>query len=811
MNRLCASRFLFWPLFVAGTLGACRSSEAGHHPPAPEPSTATTTAGADRTRALPGFLELAWDQESGTLRLVVPAFETPLLYVVSLPWGLGSNDVGLDRGQLGERTVVEFRRVGGRVLLVAPNFKWRSSSPAAVERRGVATSFAESVLWGFEDPREENGQVSVDATAFFLRDAHGIARTLEDAGQGAFRLDPARSALVADALASFPLNSEIEALLTFTADAPGREVAATTPVPTAVSLRVRHSFVALPKLDPERFRPRDNDPRAGYFGPEWNDLAQPIDRSTQRALIARHALSAEHPIVYRVDRAAPEPVRTALLEGARYWEPVFARAGFPGGFRVELLPEDADPADVRYNVIQWVNRSTRGWSYGDTLTDPRTGEILKGHVTLGALRVRQDVLLFQGLVSPYHDGVDVEAAAAPLRAAALARIRQLAAHEVGHTLGLQHNFAASAFDRASVMDYPAPRIGLTETGDVDLSDAYAPGCGAWDELAIRYGYAVFADEEAGRRGVLEEMRRSGIPFLSDSDARGADRSHPLANLWDDGADPLVALRHSLRVRATGLARFGPSSIRPGESFARLEQVLVPLYFHHRFQVEAAIRAIGGVSYAHRVRGEDPARLEPVPSAHQAEALALVLETLAPSFLALPESVRTLIPPPPPGERRGRESFEPGGHLFDPHVAAEQGAELVVRLLLDEARAARLVDQGAAGGFGLDELIRALVEATWSLPATGPAPPPATAVRDVVLDHLIRLARDARPRVAAGARFHLIELGPRLRTLAQHDPHADRQAAQVLRFLEDPTSSEPARPPTLPPGSPIGCSGDTASH
>jgi len=758
---------------------------------------------------LEGFITLYWDPHQARLYFEIPSPGKEVLYYVSLPAGLGSNDVGLDRGQLGWSGQVEFRRVGPSVFLVAPNLKWRSSSENPVERAAVVDAFAESVLEGFDVVAEEDGRVLVDGTSFFLRDAHAIVRKFSDTGQGSFRLAAGKSTLLPDELASFPMNTEIEALLTFESDRPGSEVQSTASVPGSVSLRVRHSFVELPDLSEHGYRPRRFDPSSGYFPFVWNDLSAPIDEPIPQRVITRHHLSTERPIVYHVDAAAPEPVRTALLEGARFWQEAFTAAGFPEGYRVELLPPNADPQDVRYNVIQWVPRSQRGWSYGMSIVDPRTGEILKGHVTLGALRVRQDILLFEGLTAPYANGAD---ASDVVTGAALDRIRQLSAHEVGHTLGLAHNFTASLQERASVMDYPAPMIRLDERGEIDLSDAYAKGGGLWDAFAIRYGYTSFAPENEAREleAILAEASAKGVTYLSDGDARGTDRSHPRAHLWDTGSDPLVALETTYAVRARALARFSPDVVKPGRPFFDLERALVPLYFHHRYQLEAAVREIGGVSYNYAIVGRDASpAIESVPADRQRQALRLALDSLRPGFLALSPRLVELLPPPPPGHRRDRETFRASGSFFQPLEAASAASDLTLGLLLDPARATRLVDQSLRDATlpTLGELLQSLTDMMWS---DTEEPGGFRAVRETVqartLDHLLALATDeaAPTRVRASAFERLQKLHARLKDPERPGPHASFERERLRRFLEDPAA--PAierRAGPIPPGSPIG--------
>jgi len=458
------------------------------------PSTADKTRGMQK---LDGFVPIYWDSTAGKVFLeLVPGQE--LLYVVSLPAGLGSNDIGLDRSQLGGEAIVRFDRIGPKVLMVQPNLRYRAertTNPA--ERRAVAESFASSALWGFKVEAAADGRVLVDATDFALRDGHGVIPALARNRQGTYRLDLSRSAVYLPRTKAFPRNSELEVTLTFAGDQPGDWVRDVTPTPGAITVRQRHSFIQLPDAG---YTPREFDPRAGYFDFAYADYSAPFPEPVNRRFITRHRLEKRDPsapisdpvkpIVYYLDPGVPEPVRTALLDGARWWNQAFEAAGYRNAFRMEILPDSADPMDVRYNVIQWIHRSTRGWSYGSSITDPRTGEIIKGHVSLGSLRVRQDFLLAEGLLAPYASGADRSPEA---EAMALARIRQLSAHEVGHTIGLAHNYIASTQGRASVMDYPHPVAKLKDDGTIDLSDAYLEGIGEWDKVAVTWGYQDFPD------------------------------------------------------------------------------------------------------------------------------------------------------------------------------------------------------------------------------------------------------------------------------------------------------------------------------
>ncbi|HEU0051719.1 MAG TPA: zinc-dependent metalloprotease, partial [Longimicrobium sp.] len=779
---------------------------------------------ADKTRGMEkkdGFLPVYWDAAAGKLWLEIPRMEQEMIYVVSLPAGVGSNDIGLDRGQLGGERIVRFQRTGPRVLLVQPNQAYRAVSDDPYERNAVETSFAQSVLWGFKVEAEEGGRVLVDATDFALRDAHGVVPALRRARQGDFRLDASRSALYLPNLKAFPRNTEIEATLTFTGDNPGGWVRDVTPTPEAVTVRERQSFVALPEPG---YTPRRSDPRAGYFGIEYMDYATPIDRPITQRFIARHRLEKKdpraavsepvEPIVYYLERGAPEPIRTALLEGARWWNQAFEAAGYRNAFRVELLPEGADPMDARYNVIQWVHRATRGWSYGASVSDPRTGEIIKGHVTLGSLRVRQDFLIAEGLLGPYENGNEDPAAA---RAMALARIRQLAAHEVGHTLGLSHNYVASTEGRASVMDYPHPLVKLGADGRIDLSDAYREGIGDWDKVAITWGYADFpegTDERAALDRVLADSWARGLGFLTDQDARPAGSASPVTHMWDNGPDAAAELGRVMGVRRAALARFGERNIRAGAPLATLEEVLVPLYLHHRYQAEAASKVVGGVWYEFNLRGDGQPLPRPVSAGDQERALNALMQTLDVDELALPKSVLALVPPRPYTYDSNRELFRRWtGMTFDAVSPAAAAADVTLSMLLNPERAARLVEQHALDPSlpGLHEVVDRVEGTVFRQPAADPYRMELRrAVSRVFTERLMQLAAEAEmPQVRAVAARELMLLRNQLRATGTTRDEAELAHfalldADITRFLERDYQPETRpQPPAPPTGAPIG--------
>ena len=470
-------------------------------------------------------------------------------------------------------------------------------------------AFAQSVIWGFEAVAAEGDRVLVDATPFYLHDAHHVTETLKQTKQGTFHVDASRSALYLADTKNFPQNTEVDSTLTFVGDEPGKLVEQVVPDPNAITVREHYSFVQLPDGN---YHPREFDPRAGFYGISYMDYATPIGTPVVKRYMARHRLQKKDPsaavsdpvkpIVYYLDPGTPEPVRSALLEGARWWNQAFEAAGYRNAFQVEMLPPDADPMDIRYNVINWVHRSTRGWSYGASVVDPRTGEIIKGQVSLGSLRVRQDYMILEGLLAPYKNG---EKGDPRVLQTALARLRQLAAHEVGHTLGLQHNYIASTQGRASVMDYPHPWVKLAADGTLDLSEAYATGIGDWDKVTIQYGYSDFApgtDEHKALNEIINGAAKRGLTFLTDQDARPPGSASPYTNLWDNGKDPVAELQNVIKVRASALARFGENNIPQGTSMAQLQDVLVPVYLYHRYQTEAVIKTIGGLNYTYALRG-----------------------------------------------------------------------------------------------------------------------------------------------------------------------------------------------------------------
>jgi hypothetical protein len=797
----------------------CVVSLAEQAKPEGMPTVAAKTAAM---RHMPGLLPLDWDAASGKLYLEIPAarFGAELLYTESLPYGTGSNDLGLDRGQISGGRIVRFERIGPRLLLVQPNEAFRSSSTESAERLAVTQSFPESVLFGFKVEAEDaGGAVLVDATEFFLRDVHGVAGRMQALDQGQYKVDASRSAIALEATKAFPKNTEVEAILTFTTDgtARGEFVRDVAPDPHAMTVREHQSFIELPDAG---FVPRRFDPRAGYLPVSYRDYSAALGEPLDQQFIPRHRLVKRDPtcmtdcepvapIQYYVDRGAPEPIRTALLQGARWWNQAFTAAGWKNAFRVDILPAAADPMDVRYNIIQWVHRYTRGWSYGSVIADPRTGEILKGNVTLGSLRGRQDYMIAEALLAPYGDGKALPPQSDPMLRMVLARIRQLAAHETGHTLGLAHNFAASSFSQsASVMDYPHPYITLDAAGKPDLSHAYAVNIGEWDKIAIEYGYRDLPADasQATLTEPVEVGLKRGLYFITDEDARPLGSAHPHAHLWDNGPDAADELNRILDVRSAAMKRFGENAIRAGEPVAELEDKLVPLYLLHRYQTEAAAKLIGGLDYRYAVRGDGQLITSIVKPEDQRKALAAVLKTLRPETLTLPDSLLAMLPPVPPGTERTRESSASHtGLTFDPVAAAESSADLTLELLFNPQRASRLVEYHGRDTAepGLDDVIDQTLAATH---ATATLPGLPGVVRDAVfvraVEALLTLA--ASPEASSGARaIAAAKLETVKRGANPNSPISLHVIERITEYQRDPAKFVKAKPVEAPPGMPIG--------
>ena len=767
-----------------------------------------------------GFVNYYWEDATGKIWLEFKKNEQEILYQQSLPAGLGSNDIGLDRGLLGDTRVVKFSRVGRKLLMIEPNFRYRAITSDNNEKKAVEQSFAQSILWGFAIEAETDSSILVDATDFLLRDAMKAANRIKAAQQGTYTFDKSRSAIYLTGTKNFPLNTEIEATITLiNADGvTGNYVNTVTPSPEAITLRMHHSFVQLPD---NNYQPRVFDIRSSFINTSYFDYSTPVSEPIEKNIIVRHRLKKKDPtaivsepvkpIIYYLDNGTPEPIRSALMEGATWWNQAFEAAGYKNAFQVRLLPDSADPMDIRYNMINWVHRSTRGWSYGASIVDPRTGEIIKGQVSLGSLRVRQDYLIAQGLLAPFENGMPADDKMLKM---ALERLKQLAAHEVGHTIGLMHNYASSVNDRASVMDYPHPLARVNEKGEIDLSNAYDLKIGAWDKISITWGYQDFpagANEAAALNKMLTDATKKGFQFISDRDARAAGGLHPYAHLWDNGKDPVTELNEMKKVRNVALAQFGEKNIRPGMPMALLEDVLVPVYLYHRYQLEAVIKSVGGLNYTYAMRGDGQLVTKALLKEAQLKALNAAIACIDPKFLLLPESIVQLIPPRPAGYNFSKELFNKrSGLAFDAMAPAEAAADLPLSFLFNTQRLNRMTQYAIeSNGLGIQEMINLLLAATWKASVKkGMEKLIQQQTSQILLTYLLAVSVDENASFETKALItkalsdlkKYIEVQQKL----VKDESLSAHFILALERMKAPEKAKPTIHKEMPPGAPIGC-------
>ena len=789
------------------------------------PDFATSIEGLDHRD---GVFDLYVDQGDGRIlaELTTQGDGTlgRLVYNARLTTGLGSNPVGLDRGYGSSSEILRFTRVNDKVFAEFENMGYRALGAGPEEALATTQSFARSIIWSTEIIAEEDGRVLIDLSDFLTRDPVDTTGSLSGSGQGSFSIDSDRSAPLTNAAFAFPINVEIDALLTLNSSDPGPEVQAVTPAPNSVTLTVHHSFIALPE---DGYQIREADDRSGAITMGFYDMATPLTDPVRRSYAVRHRLErvdpsatsgpVVEPIIYYVDRGAPELIREALIEGGNWWAAAFTNAGFEDAYRVELLPEGIHPLDARYNVIQWVHRQTRGWSYGGSMLDPRTGEIIRGYVILGSQRVRQDRMLFEGLLGAAGTGSGADDDPLEL---ALDRIRQLSAHEIGHTIGLAHNFAASGYGRESVMDYPAPLVGLDEAGAIDVSQAYNVGIGEWDKVSVNWLYSQYdgADaREAGLESILDTARSEGLTFITDRHARGNNSGDPHANLWDNGSNVTDALNDTMAVRAVAMEAFGPHNMADGLPLSDLRAVFPTVYLHHRYQVEAAGKALGGVEMHYDLNTSDRRRQRVYPASEQRRALTAMVATLDPAALDISDDTLSLLVPAPYSDWDAiatRELFDSAQYpAFSRRDAATAASRITLRAMLSTARLARIADQSARDETQLsqDELFDAL-DAALFVPGNDEArrlAPVREAIQTEYVDRMLALINSGVPAASITARARLESLADglpgRRRSAAGRRDHRNWLARRIEAGLAaiDTGESVASNETGVPPGSPIG--------
>ena len=769
-------------------------------------------------KAYNGFFNFYYDDSSDKIYLEISNLDKEFLYISSLSSGLGSNDIGLDRGQLGNERLVKFSKYGDKILLIQPNLRYRAVSENELEKRSVEQAFAKSVIYGFKIVEQKDNKYIIDFTSFLMEDRHGVGKRLKNSKQGSYKVDKSKSAIELERTKAFPENVEFEALLTFSGEAKGRLVSSVSPDPDRISVIQHHSFIKLPDTN---YTPREFDVRSGAISISFMDYATPVYEPIVKRYITRHRLEkkdanldyseAEEPIIYYLDPGTPEPIKSALLEGASWWNQAYEAIGFKNAFQVKILPKDADPMDCRYNVIQWVHRSTRGWSYGSSVVDPRTGEIIKGHVSLGSLRIRQDFLIAQALLNkPYLEGDNHS----PMLEMALARIRQLSAHEVGHTLGFVHNFAASTKDRSSVMDYPHPLISI-DNNKINLDNAYDEGIGEWDKITVAYSYSDFnqnIDEKQELNKILDNSYKDGFRFITDSDARAKGGAHSLAHLWDNGISASDGLEDIIKVRNNAISNFSEYNIRKNQPLSMLEDVLVPLYFLHRYQTEAAVKLIGGLEYNYATRGDNQTTVKQIDYLKQKNALNSILKTINAGFLSIPKSKLSLFPPRAFGYPRSRESFKSRmGVGFDPISIASTASDMTFSLLFHPERMNRLILQKSLNNssLGISEVFDRLISYTFKVNNNNLYIDEIQhTVNHKLLEHLMNLvvSNDCLFQVKDAANNAIISIEELLSSKAYKDFTYNSYYKELIKnFKLNPEKYKMSKSLKIPDGSPIGSS------
>ena len=772
-----------------------------------------------------GFFDFTYNQSKDKIFLHVDKLDYEFLYIGSLASGVGSNDIGLDRGQLGSERLVKFVKKGNKLLLIEPNLYYRAETENKSEKKSVEQAFAKSVIFGFEIIESKEDSYLIDITPFLMYDRHGVAKRLRDSKQGSYKVDKSKSAIEIENTKAFPENVEFEALLTFSGEAKGNLIRSVAPDPDNVTVFQHHSFIKLPD---NNYKPRKFDARSGAISISYMDYSTPITESITKKYIIRHRLEkknpeldiseAVEPIIYYLDPGTPEPVKSALLDGGRWWNQAYESIGFKDAFQVKMLPEGADPLDCRYNVIQWVHRSTRGWSYGASVVDPRTGEIIKGHVSLGSLRIRQDYMIAQALT---RDPFISEENNNKMLELAISRIRQLSAHEIGHTIGFAHNFAASTNNRASVMDYPHPLVDIKDD-EIVFDNAYDTGIGEWDKVTVAYSYSDFKlDKNEGYElnKILENSTKDGLRFITDYDARSVDGSHAYAHLWDNGDTAYSGLDKVIEIRKKAIQNFSENNAKKGTPNSVLEDIFVPLYFFHRYQTEATAKIIGGMDYNYSLIGDNQNEFHYLDKDTQLEALNSLIKTLSPSFLAIPKDKLKLFPPRAFGYPRTRESFKSNlGVAFDPFSVSETSADMTLSLILRPKRLNRLILQHSLNNsnLSLDDLYnfilkRTILLKTNNLPSIDDSyyEEVQHIVNVTLLKNLFKVINDSSTfsQVKNISNDYLTNITLELLSKKRKDYKLSKYSSYYIRmikdFYEDPEEYKIKESLKIPDGSPIG--------